>query len=139
MNNRINQVIRHPLHRHLGIADACSEDGKGRFTFTVGDATVNPAGALHGGVVYLLCDVCAYLGLLSVLPDAQEAVTHDIHVSVMRSASRGDVVKMQSSIIKKGKSLCFINVEATVSGQLIATARITKSLVKMKDPHDKKS
>jgi uncharacterized protein (TIGR00369 family) len=131
MNKRILQVINLPLHRHLGITDAHSEDGKGNFSFTVGDTTVNPPGALHGGVVYLLCDVCAYLGLMSVLPESQEAVTHDIHVSMLRGASRNDIVKMESKIIKKGKSLCFIDVTAVVEGQLIATARITKSLIKL--------
>ena len=131
MNERILQIVNHPLHRHLGIRDAHSEDGRGRFTFAVGDTTVNPAGALHAGVIYLLCDVCAYLGLMSVLPGHQEAVTHDIHVSVLRSAQRGDTVKMESKIVKKGKSLCFIDVTAAAEGQLIATARITKSLIKM--------
>ncbi len=131
MTERILQVIHHPLHRHLGVTDAHSENGQGSFTFTVGDATVNPAGALHGGVVYLLCDVCAYLGLLSVLPENVEAVTHDIHVSVLRSALRGDTVNMVSRIIKKGRNLCFIDVTAAVEGQLIATARITKSLIKL--------
>lgn len=57
MNDRILQVINHPLHRYLGVADVRSEDGAGRFSFTVGGATVNPADALHGGVVYFLCDV----------------------------------------------------------------------------------
>ncbi len=132
MQERILQVIHHPLHRHLGITDAHSGDGKGRFVFTVGDTTVNPAGALHGGVVYLLCDVCAYLGLLSVLSERQEAVTHDIHVSMLRSAQRGDTVTMESQVLKKGKSLCFIDVMATAAGQLIATARITKSLVSIR-------
>ncbi|MFO7570317.1 MAG: PaaI family thioesterase [Smithellaceae bacterium] len=130
MKERLLQVVNHPLHCHLGVTEARSEDGGGSFTFTVGDATVNPADALHGGVVYLLCDVCAYLGLLSVLDDDMEAVTHDIHVSVLRAAGRGDVVRMASRILKKGKSLCFIDVSATVAGQLIATARITKSLIR---------
>lgn len=131
MNERILQVINHPLHRHLGVSDAHSENGQGSFTFAVGDTTVNPADALHGGVIYLLCDVCAYLGLVSVFREDQEAVTHDIHVSVLRSAKRGDTVKMESRIIKKGKNLCFIDVSATVQDQLIATARITKSLIKL--------
>ena len=131
MNERILQVINHPLHRHLGVTCARSEDGRGSFCFTVGDTTVNPAGALHGGVLYLLCDVCAYMGLLSSLSGDLEAVTHDIHVSVLRGAARGDTVEMASHILKKGKNLCFIDVTATVSGQPIATARITKSLIRI--------
>lgn len=136
---RILQVVNHPLHRHLGMTGARSENGRGSFVFSVGDATVNPAGALHGGVVYLLCDVCAYLGLLSILPEDQEAVTHDIHVSMLRGAARGDQVKIESHILKKGQNLCFLDVEATTKGERIATARITKSLIKRKGRHDPKA
>ena len=65
-----------------------------------------------------------------MLADDREAVTHDRHHPVLRAAGRGDDVRMESRILKKGRSLCFIDVSATVSGQLIATARITKSIVR---------
>jgi uncharacterized protein (TIGR00369 family) len=84
---------------------------------------------LHGGVIYAVCDVCAYAGLLSLLEKDREAVTHDIHVSVMRAARKGEVVTMNSQVIKMGKRLCFLQVTATASDQLIAMATITKSIL----------
>lgn len=132
MTQRMQSVLNLPLHARLGITGAHAENGEAGFSFVVGDETVNPAGALHGGVVYLLCDVCAYLGLLSLLPDDLEAVTHDLHVSVLRASQRGDTVELSSRMLKKGKSVCFIEVSATCGGRDIARAAITKSLIPLK-------
>ncbi len=129
MNPRLKKVIDHPLHQSLGITSIDAENGNGRFTITIGDSALNPFGALHGGVVYLLCDVCAYAGLLSVMESHTQAVTHDIHVSIMKSAKLGDRVEFASQLIKRGKHLCFISVRASVSGRVIASANITKSLI----------
>jgi len=131
---RLQKVMDLELHRFLGVSDLASHEGRGTLSFVVGSRTANPAGMLHGGVVYLLCDVCAYAGLLSVLPDDREAVTHDIHVSVLRSANWGDTVQMTSRILKQGKTLCFIDVQAVAADELIATAGITKSLIPRAEP-----
>lgn len=129
MQQRIETVLNHPLHRYLGLDDIDSVEGEATLAFTVNENTLNPAGVLHGGVVYTLCDVCAYAGLLSVLTDDEEAVTHDIHVSALRSAKFGDKVRVRSTLVKRGRSLCFIDVAAEVEGKLIATARVTKSIL----------
>lgn len=128
-DERLEAVIAHPLHRDLGIETIDSQEGGGRFEIVVGERAVNPAGAFHGGVLYLLCDVCAYAGLLSTLDARTEAVTHDIHVSVMRSAARGDRVEFESSLVRRGRTLCFIDVLVTRAGKIIASARVTKSIV----------
>ena len=77
----------------------------------------------------MLCDVCAYSGLISALGDQEDAVTHDIHVSVLRPVKEGSEVIYKSSIVKRGRTLCFINVEARSNDKLIATARVTKSMI----------
>lgn len=130
MNSRIERVRTHPLHKHLGVDHIEAADGNGRFTVSVTDKILNPAGVLHGGVIYILCDVCAYAGLLSVLDENLEAVTHDIHISIMRSAPRGADVTFSSEIIKLGRSLCFIAVTAAMGETVIATAKVTKSLIR---------
>lgn len=127
---RIETVLNLPLHRHLGVTSIESSEGQAELQFEVGENTLNPAGALHGGALYMLCDVCAYAGLLSVLEDNEEAVTHDIHVSVMRSAGAGDNVVIRSTLLKRGRSLCFVDISASVGGKVIATARVTKSVIR---------
>ena len=74
---RLQTVIDHPLHQALGVRAIESQNGCGRMEFIAEGMTINPAGMLHGGVLYTLADVCAYAGLLSRLEPHQEAVTHD--------------------------------------------------------------
>jgi len=129
MNPRLQNVLSHPLHQFLGVADIHSTDGQGEIRITVTDELVNPAGVFHGGVVYVLSDVCAYAGLLSLLNDNEEAVTHDLHVSILRPAKRGDEVVFRSEVVKRGRQLCFIDVTASVNDKIIATIRVTKSVI----------
>lgn len=127
--NRLEAVRNLPLHRYLGVTRLAAEQGKGTLEFEVSEHTANPAGVLHGGVIYALCDVCAYAGLLSLLRPDQEAVTHDLHVSVMRSAQQGDRVVIESSPVRLGRRIGFFEVTATVGDTVIATARVTKSIL----------
>ena len=69
------------------------------------------------------------VGLMSRLPADQHAVTHDIQVSVMRSAGPGDRVSFDSRITHLGRRLCFCEVVVQSGGKTLASARVTKSLV----------
>jgi uncharacterized protein (TIGR00369 family) len=126
---RLQPLIDQPLHRLLGMAEVESREGAGHLAIAVSAMSSSPAGGLHGGVIYLLSDVCAMVGLLSRLPADQFAVTHDIHVSVMRSAALGDRVTFDSRITQLGRRLCFCEVVVQSGGKTLATARVTKSLV----------
>jgi len=129
MTERLHRVIAHPLHRFLGVTDIACADGRAQLSIRVHDDVVNPAGVFHGGAQYALCDVCAYAALLTKMDDNTEAVTHDIQVSVMRPAKLGQVVEFSAEVIKAGRSLGFIDVRAEVEGKIIATARVTKSMI----------
>lgn len=129
MNDRLQKVIEHPLHRYLGVTDIQSEAGRGAMILNITENLVNPAGILHGGVIYILCDVCAYGGLLSLMDTDMDAVTHDIQVSVMRSLKLGDVVEFKSEVVKFGTRICFIDVKVTSGGRMVASARVTKSIL----------
>ena len=128
MSDRLSKILALPLHKFLGLTTLSSDAGRGALSITITENLINPAGIFHGGVIYVLCDVCAYGGLLSLLDEGTEAVTHDIQISVMRSAKLADVVDFQSEVVKLGKRICFIDVKVTVSGEIIASARVTKSI-----------
>ena len=130
MDGRLKKVIEHPLHKYLGVTSIESESGCGKLPLKITENIINPVGLFHGGVIYILCDVCAYSGLLSLMDDGVEAVTHDIQVSIMRPAKLGDFVYFNSEVVKLGKSLCFIDVKVTLKGQIIALARVTKSILR---------
>lgn len=126
---RLAAVIGHPYHQYLGLSDFGSADGEGSLRLTVTEQLVNPAGVLHGGVVYAVLDVVAYTALSSLLTDKQEAATHDIHVSIMRPAKAGDVLDFNAKVEKMGRNLVFIQSRASVNGKTVATARVTKSIL----------
>lgn len=129
MNVKIVAIQNLPLHVYVGVTEIKSDSGNGNLTATVNQNALNPSGFYHGGIMYMLCDVCAYSGVLSALQSNEDAVTHDIHLSVLRPAKLNETVDYSSKIIKRGKSLYFINVEAKIGDKMIATARITKSII----------
>ena len=131
MNERIKNALAIPFHQFMGVTSVESHSGTGAFSVEVTENIMNPTGKFHGGALYSLCDVCAYAGLASLMDDQTEAVTSDIHVSVMRAATVGDVVHFKSEILKLGKRLCFIDVEVTSKGKLIAAAKVTKSMLSL--------
>lgn len=86
-------------------------------------------GTLHGGVVPLLLDGAAYLALSPLLADDEDAVSHDLHFSLLRGVRVGERIELRGSVVKKGRTLAFLEAVASVDGRVVATARITKSLI----------
>lgn len=128
---QLQPLIDQPLHRQLGVHDVRSHEGEGHLAIVVSELVSSPAGGLHGGVVYLLSDVCAMVGLISRLPADAHAVTHDIQVSVMRSAALGERVSFHSRIVQLGRRLCFCEVVVKHAERTLATAKVTKSLLQI--------
>jgi len=120
-----------PLHRQFGFELVEHGDGACHARCTVTDAHVNFGGVVHGGVMYLLLDVAAYCAAVTVMPAGMNATTHDLHVSVLRPTPLGVDLDLRAEVRKRGRTLYFIDVEATVDGRLMASARVTKSLVRL--------
>jgi len=129
MNKRIKSALAIPFHQFMGVTSVTSQAGIGEMAIEVTENIINPVGKFHGGALYALCDVCAYAGLASLMDDQTEAVTNDIHVSIMRTAELGDVIHFKSEIMKLGRRLCFIDVKVTCQDKLIASAKVTKSML----------
>lgn len=122
-------VIEHPLHRAMGVEAIDAADGQSRIEVSVGAGMVNAAGMFHGGIVYTLCDMACYAALLSVLPEGENAATHDLHVSLMRAARIGDRVCFSGRVIRRGRSIAFMEAEARCRDQLLARATVTKTIL----------
>lgn len=120
-----------PLHAQYGFRVVEADQGACHARVEVGPPHLNVGGVVHGGVMYLLLDVTAYCAALTVLPPDTNATTADLHVSMLRPTRQGDVLDLRSRVRKAGRSLYFIDVEASVGEVLVATARVTKSLVPM--------
>lgn len=127
--NIITRLKQLPLHRFLDIQEINANAGKAELNIVVNDSMVNMVNVMHGGIIYTLCDVCAYAALVSKLDNNTDAVTHDIQVSVMRSVKLGEKVNFNAEIVKLGKRVCFMAVKAFVNDKLIATSTVTKSII----------
>ncbi|MES2488769.1 MAG: PaaI family thioesterase [Pseudomonadota bacterium] len=126
----LTSVETHPLHRMMGVEKIESSNGASTIVFTVGEMSVNARGAFHGGVAYTICDMACYSALLGVLVEGENAATHDIHVSLIRAATRGDRIVTTGKVIKRGRSVAFMEAEMRCNDELIARATVTKSILR---------
>jgi uncharacterized protein (TIGR00369 family) len=118
-----------PLHQFLGMRVVSHDATSSRIELPAGPQALNGAGMLHGGVLYAIGDAAAYTALLGQMNDDEEAVTHDLHVSVMKPVPPGSTVRFEGLVERRGKTLAFLSVRVSVDGALVATARVTKSII----------
>jgi uncharacterized protein (TIGR00369 family) len=129
---RVQSVLDIPLNRFLGMQLRDPADPSAGVWLTVGPSAQNQAGVLHGGVVTTLLDTAAYLGLLPSLSDDEHAVTHDLTVSLLRPVAADRRVDLTGTVLRRGRAVAFLRAEATVDGQLVAAAQVTKSVVPLR-------
>ncbi len=129
LTERQRAVLDLPLNRHLGIVYDGLTEGVAHAHFFSTPALATFGGTLHGGALTALCEVIGFLALAPALSEQQHAVTHDLHVSLMRAVPAGARCDLSARVARLGRTLAFIDVEANVEGQLVASARITKSLI----------
>ena len=128
---RIQSVLDIPLNRFLGMQLRDPADPAAGVWFPVGPAAQNQAAVLHGGVVTTLLDTASYFALLPSLSDAEHAVTHDLTVSLLRPVAADRRVDITATVLRRGRAVAFMRAEATVDGELVAAAQVTKSVVRL--------
>jgi len=127
---RVQAVLDIPLHRFLGMQLRDPAEPSAGIWFPVAAPTQNQAALLHGGVVYTLMDVASFLALLPSLTEAEHAVTHDLTVSLLRPVAADERVDVTGTVLRRGRQVAFMRAEATVRGQVVAAAQVTKSVVR---------
>jgi len=118
-----------PLHKYIGIRLVDREQRHLGCTFVVHPGIEGRAGQLNGGILSLVLDAVAYLALEPALDETEDAVSHDLHISMLRGVMSGQTVHLKGDLVQKGRRVAFVNAEARVDGRLVATARITKSIL----------
>lgn len=126
---RVQAVLDIPLNRFLGMELRDPADPSAGVWFPVALPAQNQAAVLHGGVVTTLLDTACYLALLPHLSDAEHAVTHDLTVSLIRPVAADARVDVVGSVVRRGRTVAFLRAEATVDGEVVAAAQVTKSVV----------
>jgi uncharacterized protein (TIGR00369 family) len=125
-------VLEIPLNRFLGMRLRDDADPAAGIWFPVGPSAQNQAGVLHGGVVTTLLDTACYLALLPHLSAEEHAVTHDLTVSLIRPVAADQRVDVVGTVVRRGRAVAFLRAEATVEGQVVAAAQVTKSVVPLR-------
>jgi len=128
---RVAAVLDIALNRFLGVRLRDPADPAAGLWFPVGPSAQNQAGVLHGGVVTTLLDTASYLALLPRLSDTEHAVTHDQTVSLLRPVAADARVDVTATVLRRGRAVAFMRAEAVVDGELVATAQVTKSVVRL--------
>jgi len=129
---RVQAVLDIPLNRFLGMELRDPADPAAGVWFPVGRSAQNQAAVLHGGVVTTLLDTACYLALLPQLSDGEHAVTHDLTVSLIRPVAADARVDVVGSVLRRGRAVAFLRAEATVDGEVVAAAQVTKSVVRLR-------
>jgi uncharacterized protein (TIGR00369 family) len=127
---RVRAVLGIPFHRFLGMELRDPADPAAGIWFPVAEPTMNPAGSLHAGVIYSLMDVASFLALICHLGDHEHAVTHDLTVSLLRPVGPDKRVDIAGTVLRRGRAVAFMRAEATVDGEVVAAAQVTKSIVR---------
>jgi len=127
---RVPAILGIPFHQFLGMELRDADDPAAGIWFPVGPPTLNPVGLLHAGVIYSLMDVACFLALIGHLGDDEHAVTHDLTVSLLRPVSPGKRVDITGTVLRRGRQVAFMRADATVDGQVVAAAQVTKSVVR---------
>ena len=71
----------------------------------------------------------AYLALEPSLAENEDAVSHDLHISMLKGVMSGQTVYLKGDLVQRGRRVAFVNAEARADGRLVATARITKTII----------
>lgn len=129
LDPRVQAVLDIPLHGFLGVRLRDPAEPAAGIWFPADGPTLNQADLLHGGVVYTLLDVAAFLALLPSLGDGEHAVTHDLAVSLLRPVRAGARVEVTGEVLRRGRAVAFLRAQASVDGVVVASGQVTKSVV----------
>ena len=90
---------------------------------------LNPFGALHGGCTAAVIDVLG-TSLIAMGNEDECGVAINLAVQYTSSAAQGDIVNFDTSMMKRGKRLAFVEVMVSSrGGRKVATGTVTKSLL----------
>ena len=128
-DRRIDVTLKAPFQRFVNLKISEREPGYSTLEMESSENVMNATGFVHGGVIYAMLDVAAYVALLPLMNDDQNAVTHDIFVNVIRPSPKDRTIIFKGIVRKVGKRLAFCDSEAYCDGELVATGRITKSII----------
>ena len=107
-----------------------AENGKARVRIPVDERVQNLSGNLHGGAIATLVDDVGTLAVMTGDKDGRPGVSTDLNVSFLSAGRAGDVILVEATVLKTGRTLAYVSVDLRreSDGTLIAQGRMTKFL-----------
>jgi len=113
-----------------GVRLAELRPGFARLTLVPRVEMLTPWGTLNGSVVNSLVEISAFYALLTELLPNELPVTNDIFLQHVRPLP-GDVeYELTGQVLRKGRSMAWLESTAWVGGKPCSFARLTKTLVR---------
>jgi acyl-coenzyme A thioesterase PaaI-like protein len=89
---------------------------------------LTPWGTLNGGVLNSLVEVSAFLALLTELGPNELPVTNDIFLQHVRPLPGDAEYELTGRLLRKGRTMAWLEATAWVGGKECSFARLTKTL-----------
>ncbi|CAO3647011.1 unnamed protein product [Cunninghamella echinulata] len=130
--NLVHKVLRsfqshggYDSHVLPGLRIVNSEEGRVRAEFKVEKQHLNRLETVHGGLLATVVDIGGSLALASKGMFAT-GISTDINISYISGAKEGEIVTVDATCDKLGKTLAFTSVQISSGDRLVAIGRHNK-------------
>jgi uncharacterized protein (TIGR00369 family) len=108
---------------YLGVQDMQAEDGRASLSLEAGDRHLNPAGAVHGGVLASMVDMAMGHAVRSSTGESDVPTTSQLTLTYLRPGTPGRIT-VHAAVSKQGDHLtvCQADVEQDGKGLVHALA-----------------
>lgn len=117
----------HGFIAHVGATDPEASDGSARLELDADDRHLNPAGAVHGGLLATLVDTTMGAAVRT-LADDESPATSQLTVTYLRPGKPGRLT-VTAHVGKRGESLTVCEAEVEQDGKTLVHALATFALV----------
>ena len=122
------QTFDSGYNRWAGLKLLELKPGFARIGFVPRAEMLTPWGTLNGGVLNSLVEVSAFLALLTELQPNQLPVTNDIFLQHVRPLPGDAEYELTGRLLRKGRTMAWLESTAWVEGKECTFARLTKTL-----------
>ena len=112
----------------LGARAEAADDGSARLSFEVTDEHLNPAGALHGGVLATLVDTAMGLAVRTTTGEGEVPATSQLTVTYLRPGKPGPL-EVTARLRTRGEHLTVCEADVQQEGKDLVHAVATFALL----------
>ncbi|MDD3797974.1 MAG: PaaI family thioesterase [Novosphingobium sp.] len=113
----------------VGARVAGIDRGHVRMTFRPRAEMLTPWNTLNGSVMNSVVEIPSFVALLTELAEGELPVTSDIFIQHVRAMPGDAEYVLEGRLLRRGRTMAWTEVTASVDGKAITYARVTKSIV----------